>query len=235
MVRRSALASVLALCVCAAAPAGNIVIRNGSFEADLPLGDGGIVRSAPAEWSIGGDDPDDVGYQNCPSSWITPPAIDGELSAFIDGMNGSDPSWIAQELQYADASPVLASEGLLVDLEFHVGRKVSPAGNTPPIVKVVLECGPGGPSATFADDTYYGNGLGLGSWGYVHVPLIMTGVTGSGYEGQPVVLKFFNLAVDPTDWHAQASLDAVAIVPEPATLGLLALGGTALIRRRRRK
>ena len=208
-----------------------IVIRNGSFE-DNWLPDFSWQHLPPNEWTIGGDDPDDAGYQNNPAHWITPEAIDGDMSAFIDGIDGTDPAWLALDLQYDCGSSVLAADGLLVDLAFYVGKK----GYAPkPIIEVILQCESGGSWQTFASFTYDGAAEGLpdNSWDYVHAPLVMTGVTGSGYEGQPVALTFLNHATHGIDYYAQGSIDAVAIIPEPMTLSLLALGGLAMLRRRR--
>jgi len=209
MITRSLTTLVVAAVVCTSALAGEIVIRNGSFD-DNWLANGAWSSTAPDFWSIGGDDADDVGYQNAPANWMTPEAIDGEMSAFIDGMDGAPPAWLAQDLQYTDGSAVLAAEGLLVDLAFYVGRKNGLP--KPPIVEVTLECEVSGSWQTFASFTYDTGAAGLpqGEWDYVYAPLTMTGLTGSGYEGQPVVLTFLNQATHGTDYYAQATFDAVA-------------------------
>ena len=232
MVCRSVLASVPALCICAAAPAGNIVIRNGSFEANW-LGDFSWQQTAPDEWYAGGDGPDDVGYQNAPSTWLTPEAIDGGMSAYIDGVDGSFAAWLAQDLETDSGAAVLAADGLLVDLAFYVGRKNGHP--VAPVIEVILECELGGSWQTFASVTYDAGAAGLpqGQWDYVHAPLVMTGVTGSGYEGQQVTLTFFNHATHGIDYYAQGTLDAVAIIPEPASALVVMLGATALLRKRR--
>lgn len=229
---RSLTTLAVAMAICTSALAGNIVIRNGSFE-DNWLADGAWQHAAPDEWSIGGDDTDDVGYQNAPSNWMTPEAVDGQMSAFVDGMDGATPAWLAQELQYDDGSAVLAAEGLVVDLEFYLGRKNGLP--TPPIVEVILECESEGVWQAFASYTYDTGaaGLGQGQWDYVHAPLTVTGLAGTGYEGQPVHLKFLNHATHGIDYYAQGSIDAVDIIPEPITLTLLGLGAAALVTRKR--
>ncbi|MDP6546909.1 MAG: PEP-CTERM sorting domain-containing protein [Phycisphaerae bacterium] len=226
------LATVLAavgLCTVVTTAGADIVIRNGGFETNW-LSNNNWNNAAPDEWSVY-----DGGYQNAPSGWITPEAIDGEMSAFIDGAPSGDPSpWIAQELQHDNGSAVLSAEGLLVNLSFHVGRKVAPAGNFAPVVEAILECQSGGVWQTFATFTYDAGDAGLqkGSWDSVHAPLTMTGLT-SGYVGQPVRLTIFNRTIASPDWYGQASLDVVTIIPEPMTIGLLGLGAAALLRRRR--
>ena len=226
-------AVALGFCAVVTTASAGIIIRNGSFEDNWLANGVWHYATPPGEWYMGGDDPDDVGYQNAPANWLTPEAIDGEMSAYIDGIDGSSPAWLAQDLQYDSGSAVLAAEGLLVDLEFYVGRKNGHP--TPPVIEAILECDLGGSWQTFASFTYDTGAAGLpqGQWHYVHAPLVMTGVTGSGYEGQQVTLTFFNHAAHGIDYYAQGSIDAVAIIPEPVTAGLLALGSLAALRRKR--
>jgi len=225
---------VCILLVISAESNAGVVIRNSGFEDNL-LPEGGVVYGAPDEWSIYSNS--EGGYQNVSGVFI-PDAIDGEMSVFINGILGGDSPWIAQELQNADGSAVLSAEGLLIDLEFYVGREFGTAGTYAPVVEAILECKVGSVWQTFASFTYDGAAQDLlkGTWARVHAPLTMTGLTG-GYVNQQVVLTLFNRTDTGTDpgWHGQVALDALDIVPEPATITLLGIGALGLLRRQRRK
>ena len=220
-------AVALGLCAVVTTASAEIVVRNGSFEDDW-LPDGGWAYGNPTHWAA-----HKGGVYNGQNPPIDPPAIHGEMLAFVDGLDG----WLAQELRYDTGDPVLSYDGLTFDLDFWLGRfdETDLAGTYAPVVEVILECEYGGQWETFASFTYDSgaHGLGRGEWHHVTSTLTMTGFT--GYEdwlGRQVVVTFWNRTDTGTDPgpYGQALIDAV---PEPATLGLFVASGACLLRRRR--
>ncbi len=58
----------------------------------------------------------------------------------------------------------------------------------------------------------------------------------TAYDAEGVAVRFFNEEVYGTSFVATATVDnvVVSVVPEPATMSLLAAGGLALLRRKRK-
>ena len=225
----AAMAVAVSLCAVVTTASAEIIVRNGSFEDDW-MADGASAYGNPTHWHAYKG-----GVWNATDPPIDPPGIHGEMVAFVNGLDG----WLAQELWYDTGDPVLSDDGLTFDLDFWLGRQdeTDPAGTHAPVIEVVLECEYSGQWRDFASFTYNSgdHGLGRGEWHHVTSTLTMTGFT--GYEdwlGQQVVVTFWNrtdTGADP-DWYGQAMIDAV--VPEPATMGLLGLGAVAALKKRQR-
>jgi hypothetical protein len=225
--------SVVAILFCSIATAGPLVVRNASFEDDV-LADGEWLLHT-VNFSYWQEVNSNSGPANVSAGVLTPEAPAGSHVCFL----GSEGGYARQYFMEADESTFIDStEGFSLPITFYAGRGDDWTGEHPAVLTVELVAeGPSGwqsfgPAGAFTVDFSTVDGPAPGQWKGYSTVLSMTNVPGD-YLDQRTALMISNTG---SGAGANVFLNGgayVDIVPEPATLGVLALGGLALIRRRR--
>lgn len=229
--RMLAIRSVLATAVAAgvfAASAGAQVANPGFEEPELA--DGDFTQGSVPGWQVGGGgitgvfDPNDAFFPGTTGSdGAVPPPGDGDQIAFIFTGEGDAPGTLTQTLGGA------ITPNTTYTLSVAVGQAVESLGRPFAGYEISLLAG-NTVLATEADQVTPAPGT------FQTVDVAYTTGAADPNVGAPLTLRLATTtntaaAIDESFFDS-AQVTAVA-VPEPAALGLLALGGLAVLRRRR--
>ena len=185
----------------------------------------GIALVAVLALAVSGASGQVLGFDTDVQAVLNPDPLVATWNAggWVDVPNGSGGNWNGIEIGYAYGD-MSALPTITMDL---IGDW---ANDTTSGLDIVI-FGPG-----WANSVYLHDALTLGTyadWTTVTIP-VATVLAGEVWGGTPAGtiadVAGFSLYTFPT---SGASIDNLGFVPEPATLGLLAIGALALIRRKR--
>ena len=219
MVKKFMLAAVLVSCLAAVVQGGEITIVNPSFEDPFT---GHTNNATPTGWSVEG------------SSWGTELGpYDGDQCMFV-GSYGDDHATLFQLTDHEIA------EGDEFTLTFYA-KFTWNSGNWPGTYEGSLYYDTGdGVRNTLgtAGATFAGAGWGEGeSYSWIEYNIDVVIEAGSPAIGNNIGFAYQNLTGGTAGWGSWTGCDLVSleVVPEPASMALLGIGGITLLRRRRRK